>query len=320
MGIVAFLFRENGLERNFQWQGRLPDLTEHELLWLDVQDEDHVALNALMTALPVGDRGRSALRQEEPGLRHWGDHVRVRVDAPDPVPDGKFQVVPVQILAARNLVVTFHDAPAPFLEELVERLHEDSKMGELDSAAFLAVMLNFHLESFYALLSPLEDAIDELDDRVLRHLDRDDLRQLVGLRQRVSDVRRLLGSHRLVYAGLASPDFTVFQGDQPELLLTRLFKQYEHAYDAIAHTRDMILGSFDLYMTSTGQRTNEIMRVLTLATLVLGMLAVVTGVFGTNFENVHIFKSGDAGFRDMLLASGVLVLGTVGLARWRRWL
>ncbi len=317
MTITALLFDADGQDAQLDWTGTLPPLKPHQLLWLDLEAEPAESEQAVLAVLPLDPTDQAALHRHTPGPRllYRTDHTQLSVNTP---PEQSAQA-PVRILAAKNLVVTLHAEPAPFLKALHQQLRGDTQLGQLDAAAFLAVLLNYHLESYYALLSPLEDSIDRLDEHILRDPARNHLADLVRLRQRVSVLRRALGAHRMVYAGLASPEFTVFQGDQPETLLTRLFQQYQHAYEAISHTREMVLGSFDLYMTSTGQHTNEIMRVLTVVTVLLGLLGVLAGILGTNFQ-AGIFKSGEHGFRLMLGGMFLLLVSILSLARWRRWL
>ena len=98
------------------------------------------------------------------------------------------------------------------------------------------------------------------------------------------------------------------------MLLSELFGVYEHTAEAVGHARELVLGSFDLYMTSTGQRTNDIMRVLTVATVALGIVAAVAGLMGMNFQ-ADIFKTGNTGFRDVLIFSAALTGSIVAVGR-----
>lgn len=80
----------------------------------------------------------------------------------------------------------------------------------------------------------------------------------------------------------------------------------------------MLIGTFDVHMTRTAQRTNDTMKVLTLASVVLLPSVVVAGIMGMNFK-VPIFDNsvlffGVIGF--MILMAVV----TLVVARWRGWL
>ncbi len=80
----------------------------------------------------------------------------------------------------------------------------------------------------------------------------------------------------------------------------------------------MLIGTFDVHMTRTAQRTNDIMRVLTLASVILLPSVVLAGVMGMNFK-VGLFENANL-FWLVLLVMGVMAVATVGVARWKRWL
>jgi magnesium transporter len=88
--------------------------------------------------------------------------------------------------------------------------------------------------------------------------------------------------------------------------------------EAIAHARDMLLGTFDVHMTRTAQRTNDIMRLLTLASVVLLPSVVLAGVMGMNFR-VDLFENPGL-FWVVIGLMGLMALSTLVWARWRGWL
>ena len=82
--------------------------------------------------------------------------------------------------------------------------------------------------------------------------------------------------------------------------------------------RDAIVGSFDVLIARGGQRTNEIMKVLTLASVILLPGALIAGVMGMNFK-VGLFD--DPNLFWVVLAVIVLIAPvTIGLAKLWRWI
>ncbi|ALW87554.1 magnesium transporter CorA family protein [Deinococcus actinosclerus] len=302
--------------------GTLTRLGPHQLLWVDVQADAAEDRREQLAALDLDAPTRAWLDTTDPhpALHRHEQAVHLRVNSLEKGAH-HYHASPVAFVAGRNVVYTAHDGPARFLDSFRGRLEGDTNLGQLDAAAFLAVVLAHHVEGFVQPLSPIEDNIDRLDELILqepRH-GRRHLETLVGLRRRVSELRRLLTAHRPVYVALASPDFTVFDHDEPEVRLEKLLRAFEHTQEAVSHTREAVLGTFDLLMSSTGQRTNEVMRVLTVVTVTLGIVAAVAGLMGMNFQ-ADIFKAGNTGFRDVLLGSGLLIVLIVALGRWRGWL
>ena len=87
----------------------------------------------------------------------------------------------------------------------------------------------------------------------------------------------------------------------------------------VQNTRDLVVGTFELFSSQTALRTNETMRALTFYTVLIGTMAVVAGVLGMNFD-APFFDAGAKGFWWALAGMGAIVVVAVVLGRRRRWL
>ena len=76
-------------------------------------------------------------------------------------------------------------------------------------------------------------------------------------------------------------------------------------------TSEHLLAVMQALQSLLGQRMNETIKVLTIITVVLSPLAIITGIFGMNFEHMGVLKWG-WGFS----ASLVLMAMIAGLLAW----
>lgn len=315
MPLRALMFDTDGEDTDLSQTQRWQRPSDHQLLWIDLLGE---AAGEGLTDLELTPKTLARLDElpdERPLLRHHGHYVEINVKAAG---QGGQHFSPLIVVAGERFVVTAHREEIGPLSDLMKQAMGDTQIGKLDSAAFLAVLLGRLLESYFTAISDIEECTDVLDERLLQNPDDEPLEDLTALRRRVGVLRRELASHRPLFMHLASPDFVVYAGDERESQLTALLMQFEHALDSVLHTRELVLGSFNLYMTSLSQRTNEVMRLLTVITLSLGILAAIAGLMGMNFE-ANVFKLGDLGFWGVLALSLLLSAVVVGLGRKRRW-
>ena len=189
----------------------------------------------------------------------------------------------VHIVAAPNAVVSIHDGKVRGLEEPVAAVESDPRFGDLNAGTFVGLLLDGILNGYFQELEAIEREVDEVDERALRREPTDDLvDSLVDIRHRIAIIRRSLAPQREVYAALARPlgeEGSPIGAPWPELT-----ERLERTIDAAEHARELLLGSFDIVMTRTGQRTNDIMRVLTVVSVVLLPSVVIAGVMGMNFH------------------------------------
>ena len=82
--------------------------------------------------------------------------------------------------------------------------------------------------------------------------------------------------------------------------------------------RDLLLGSFDILMARTGQRSNRAIQTLTVLSAMFLPAAVLAGVMGMNFD-LPIFDDG----RAFMIVVGVMIgvaLAILSVARVKRWI
>ena len=179
-------------------------------------------------------------------------------------------------------------------------------------------MLDWHLDTFYAAAEQLEHEVDELDEVALRGDEENVLGRLVDMRRRIARVRRLLSAHRDMYSEVGRPDFMPDIDPREAEALAALIHRLERATEAVANAREMLIGTFDVHMTRTAQRTNDTMRLLTWVSVTLLPAAVLAGVMGMNFQ-VGLFENPNVFW--VVVASMVLfALTTLIVARRRNWL
>jgi Mg2+ and Co2+ transporter CorA len=323
-GTRARLFDADQPDRRIQLDDALGlDLTDRQLLWIDVEGAvpDEVG-TALGERLGLQRRTLAALGrpQGRPLVALHREYLHVRVAA-DPSDEEPGDTGWLDVIAGPNTILTRHDRPLPFLDDVDDRIERDATAGMLSSVAFFTTIIDGAITSYHAAVDAIEEDVDRLDAVLLRGYARDDLlRELVRLRRRIAHLRRLLADHRSVFTGLASPEIGGVL-DEPEAaaMLQGLGSRFDGAMGAVDDSRDSLLGSFDIYMSRTAQRTNEIMKVLTIVTVLLLPGSVIAGLMGMNVE-VPLVKDDPMSFWMVVIALATLAALVLVLARIRRWI
>jgi magnesium transporter len=314
----AWLFNADGRDQRIDPSTlRLSDLSPRQLAWIDVLAPDSDALEPLLRQLELSALPLPALsRFDDAPVRTWRDWFVVRALAPM---TDTHSPKPWLMVVGPNAVLTLHRAPLTFLDELFDRDDPDSQLGVLSADSFAAALLDRMLTGYFDAIDAFEDDVDELEVAILQpRLQGSKLPELRKLRRAVSLLRRMLTSHRTVFAALPRPDFRPQQAAEENGHFAAVSARYERAVDAVENARDLLIGAFELLSARQSQRTNESMRVLTFVTVLLGSLAVIAGVLGMNFET-PLFETGSRGFWLSISGMALIVVAAVLTARIRGW-
>jgi magnesium transporter len=322
--IHARLFDADETDRRVSWAELFEvEPSDRQLLWIDITgDLDQEDAARLAEHFSLDARTRRSFEREvaDPRLRVHGSYLHVRVAA-EPAAQDPAKAAWLDLIAATNVAISQHREPIGFMGEVDDRIHRDAALGMLRSPAFLAAILDEAITSYHRTVDSIEDDVDRLDAESLRGGDRKELLEdLVRARRRIARMRRLLADHRALFAALSSPEVTKLL-DDPETVavLQSVGSRFEGAMGAVEAGRDAILGSFDVFMTRTAQRTNEVMKVLTLATVLLLPGSMIAGLLGMNVV-VPLGKDDPMSFWFVVVAIALLAIAIVAVARARRWL
>ena len=288
-----------------------------QLLWIDLEDPSNGELDTLKRTLRLPDDTWEAVRAEpqraDAFIRAGAIEV-VLVALADELRD---DAVPLQILVGDVWIVTRHAGSMAFLDSHRDRVMDQREVGLLTPLELFISVLDWHVDSFFAAAEKLEREVDRLDYAALGS-ERDILDRMVRMRREIARVRRILTPHRAVFAEITRPDFLPGLEERQLGALVQVQQRLDMAAEAISNAREMLLGTFDVHMTRTAQRTNDIMRVLTLVSVILLPSVVVAGVMGMNFK-VGLFDDPNM-FWVVLGVMGFMALTTLLVARWRGWL
>jgi magnesium transporter len=286
-----------------------------QMLWVDLHGADDALRAQVWQALqlPQGDFDGNG----HPAVLNFGETFAVRVIPARGSPNAGFEGDVLDVLAGPNLVVTLHTAPIPFLEQLRASGAGRADLGMLSAESFVASVLDWHLSTYFDAVSAFEMGVERLEMEIFDDSHQDCLGELRALRRAASRLRRMLAPHRTVFGAMSRPDFRPGEGRTEDRHFQALDVRFERAMDMVERCRELVMGSFELFSNQTALRTNRTMHVLTFATVVLGLMALTSGVLGMNFQ-ARFFEH-ENGFWMALAGLVVLALSALLIGRWRRW-
>ena len=173
-------------------------------------------------------------------------------------------------------------------------------------------------DSFFPYLEQLDDEIDDLEDTVIGGTDAEVLQRIVGLKRKLTTLRRLVGPQRdiLGNADTLFANLPGFTGDGSHDYFRDVYDHLLRINDSIESFRDVLTGLLDVQLSAQSNRLNTVITRLTILGTVFLPLTWVTGFFGQNFGWMVDHVDSTAAFFG--LGVGLEVLAVAGLLLWFR--
>lgn len=222
----------------------------------------------------------------------------------------------VAFFVGQDFLVTVHLGPTRSVKAVLPRVQTVSKLQRPDRV--LHAMTDFMVDRYLPVLDQLGDRIEKIEDEIQASPTPKILEDIFALRRGLAEFRRTVGSMREMVAGIMRLRAPFYRAD-----MTAYWRDlYDHiirALTMIETHRELLASVLEVHMTATANRTNEIMKVLTIWATIVLPLVVVTGYFGMNFRHLPLMDSPNG----VAFVHIVMILLTVGLLiyfRKRRWL
>jgi magnesium transporter len=185
----------------------------------------------------------------------------------------------IAIFSNPDLTLTIHRADLAVVADVRTRLGGPHPESECTPLTLLAALVNGSLDSYDRPLQRAEEQIDAFEEALFRRdIDDPSLELIHVLKRRVGLIKRMLWQTQNVVARLTPA------GERPLPLYQDLKENAESYYFWADQLHEDLNNLLSMHVTMASQRTNEVMRVLTVFSAFFLPLTFVVGVYGMNFR------------------------------------
>ncbi len=278
------------------------------VIWHDLRDPHDPELDALaerfhLHPLHVEDCRHGGQRAK---VEEGADYIFVVLKAVHITDGGEVQISDLDMFLGHEYLITVQGGECPTLRAYLDQLHGAANPSRSDQL-FHKVMDGI-VDAYTPTLDWFNEAIDGIEDIVLETPSPETLQRIFAAKRGLIELRRVLGNMRDVASHLQRLETELIQRD----LWPFLRDVYDHLarnLDLVEMERDLLTGAMDIYLSSVANRTNQVMKVLT----VLGTIAlpaiVISGFYGMNTKGLPWVDSPHGAE----MAVGLMVVATAAL-------
>lgn len=215
----------------------------------------------------------------------------------------------------QDFLVTVHLGPTRSVNEVAPKMKAATKMQRPDRVFHM--LLDNMIDRYLPVLDQIGDRIEEVEDEIHRDPTPKTLEDIFALKRGLVEFRRTLGSMREMVNAFMRLRPPYFRADMAAYWRD-LYDHVIRGMTIIESYRDLLASVLEVYLTAAANRTNEIMKVLTIYATILLPMVVITGYFGMNFEHLPLLESryGTTLVHVLMVASSLGLLVYFNRKRW----
>ena len=293
-------------------------------LWVDIQDP----VNEIIEPLLEERFGFHELAAEDtlsgntlPKYDSFASHDFFVFRAVDVNLDGhRCTVTKLSAFLGKNFLFTIHDGTIRAVEDVWLRLRGDRRLLSNGPDFLLYSIVDQMVDAHFPLLDTIEEQVDDFQDRIFAEAEALELEPLLALKRDVNVLRRNLVPQRELLNVISRGDAQFIQ--RQHLIYFRDI--YDHMFrisETIDVDRDQMATAMEAYLSVIANRTNEIMKVLTIFSAIMLPLTVIAGIYGMNFEHMPELKwlHGYPFALGLMVGVGVLMMAWFWWKGWVSW-
>lgn len=238
--------------------------------------------------------------------------------------EDKLYIEQVSLFLGPTYVVSFHSGPADIFEPVRQRLR--GTVGRFRSAGadyLLYALMDLVVDQGFPVLEEYDDALEELEELVLRDPDRDALETIHFVKREMVQIRKTLWPQREAINQLIRDEHPLITS-ATKVYLRDVHDHTLRVLEMLEAFREMATGLMDVYLSNVSNRMNDVMRVLTIIATIFIPLTFVAGIYGMNFDTASPWNMPELTYRYGYPVFWLVVIALVAAMLWwfrrKKWL
>jgi magnesium transporter len=232
--------------------------------------------------------------------------------------DGCFGTSELNFFLGKNFLVTYHEGALRSVANVEERAVKGTIHIARAPDRVAHNLLDAIVDNYKPALDALSNTIAELENDALQHPAKETLNKILRVKKEVQHLRQIIGPQREVLGRFARGEF--------KLIRAHLVPYYRDVYDALSSIADTAQGYTDtltgilqVYLNMSSNRTGEIVKALTLITILSTPATIIASWYGMNFKHDMLELEWQHGYTFAFGVTAVSTLLTYWYLKKRYW-
>lgn len=184
---------------------------------------------------------------------------------------------------SKNYIVTIHEEDLKTVSVNMDKVRKNPNVLTKGADFLLYNLIDFSVDNYMPLLDYWDDRIEELEDKVLGGQIADVMPQIITMKRNIIDLRRSITPQRDVINKLARRDSQIISAKNV-IYFRDIYDHIVRIHEMLEADRDLIAGTFEIYLSAISNRMNVIMKRLTIVATIFMPLTLIAGIYGMNFN------------------------------------
>ncbi len=199
---------------------------------------------------------------------------------------GEFDIEQISLVLGKNFVISFCEKDTDIFAPVIKRLSLSAgRIRKLGTDYLMYCLLDIIVDNYFTVLEDFSEKIEIAEDELIVRTTSKTLKTIHKLKRQVLFLHKAVWPLRDVLSSLERGESELIN-ESTNIFIRDLYDHVVQAMDTTETIRDILSSMLDIYLSSTSNRMNEIMKVLTIISTVFMPLSFIVGIYGMNIKNM----------------------------------
>jgi magnesium transporter len=221
---------------------------------------------------------------------------------------GSIDAHDIDLFLGKDFLITVVEPGDEDTRERITRMKAGNGINHARADQLYYRILDATVDTYLPVLDHFGEIIDDLEDHAMEAATPNTLSRIFEIKRVLITLRRILGHTRDVTAHLQRVDSPYIKRDMWPFLRD-VYDHISRSLDHVEMLRDLLSGCLDVYLSSVANRTNQVMKVLTILSTIALPALVISGIYGMNVKGLPASES----HHGLVIVISMMVCSTLAL-------
>ena len=231
----------------------------------------------------------------------------------------RISVENLSIIITESVLLSFQEKRGDVFEPVRERIRNQKKRIRTGGTDYLAfALLDIVVDNYIYIVGILGEKIETLEETLLQEPRKSVIDEIYTYKREMNFLRKNIAPAKEMILTLSKMESELIN-ESTNIHFKELLDNIHQAIDSSETYREILSDQLNIYHTTISSKLNDVMKFLTIFSVIFIPLTFIAGIYGTNFEVLPELKFKYSYFI-MLGVMIVIALGMLRYFRKRKWL
>ncbi len=224
---------------------------------------------------------------QRPKMEDYGEYLYIVFKMLSSGGGGEIVTEQISLILGANYVISFQEGIEGDVFNLIrERIRNSKGRIRKMGADYLAYsLLDAVVDNYFVVLEKCGDKIESIETELIGTPTQTTVQRIYQLKREMIFLHNAVWPLREVVSALGKRESSLIK-ESTAPYLRDVYDHVIHVIDSVDIYREMLSSMLDMYLSSVSNRLNEVMKVLTVISLIFMPITFIAGVYGMNFKHM----------------------------------